>query len=113
MRCAGSVGTSAAARACARAGTAEAPHHPRHTHTPFSDIGKLANGTVFDRSPKFSFRLGQGDVIKGWDVGVASMRVGGRRTLVIHPSFGYGKAGAPPDIPPSATLIFEVELKAI
>ena len=75
-----------------------------------TDVGKLSNGTVFDKSPKFSFRLGVGEVIRGWDEGVASMRVGGKRTLVIHPSYGYGKKGAGPDIPPNATLLFDVEL---
>ena len=63
-----------------------------------------------DRDDPFQFRLGAGQVIAGWDQGVAGMRVGGRRTLTIPPAMGYGSRGAGDDIPPNATLLFEVEL---
>ena len=76
--------------------------------------GWLENGTKFDssldRRQPFSFALGGGQVIRGWDEGVAGMKVGGKRRLVIPSSLGYGARGAGGVIPPNATLIFEVEL---
>jgi FKBP-type peptidyl-prolyl cis-trans isomerase FkpA len=76
--------------------------------------GKLTNGTQFDsskdRNQPFSFRLGAGHVIKGWDEGVEGMKIGGIRKLVIPPQLGYGSRGAGTAIPPHSTLIFEVEL---
>jgi FKBP-type peptidyl-prolyl cis-trans isomerase FkpA len=76
--------------------------------------GWLTNGTKFDsskdRDEPFSFKLGAGRVIKGWDEGVAGMKVGGKRKLTIPPELGYGKRGAGNAIPPDSTLVFEVEL---
>lgn len=70
-------------------------------------------GTQFDSSvgrQPFSFTLGLGQVIRGWDQGVVGMRVGGQRRLVLPPELGYGSAGSPPAIPPNATLVFDIEL---
>jgi FKBP-type peptidyl-prolyl cis-trans isomerase FkpA len=76
--------------------------------------GWLENGTKFDsskdRNEAFEFKLGGGQVIRGWDEGVAGMKVGGVRRLTIPPQLGYGDRGAGGVIPPKATLIFEVEL---
>ena len=80
-------------------------------------VGTLENGTKFDssrdRNEPFSFKLGAGMVIKGWDLGVAGMRVGGKRTLTIPSDLAYGDGGYPGVIPPRATLIFEVELVSV
>ena len=79
-------------------------------------VGTLLNGTKFDssydRKQPFSFTLGAGEVIQGWDIGVAGMKVGGKRKLIIPPQFGYGSQ-AIGSIPANSTLVFEVELLSI
>ncbi|KAK5650585.1 hypothetical protein RI129_001614 [Pyrocoelia pectoralis] len=74
------------------------------------------NNKLFDQSTKgsgFKFRLGKQEVIKGWDVGVVGMKVGGRRRITCPPTMAYGQKGSPPAIPPNAALVFEVELKNV
>ncbi len=66
-----------------------------------------------DRGQPFVFQLGAGQVIQGWDEGVAGMKIGGKRTLIVPPAAGYGAEGAGDDIPPNATLIFDVELLGV
>jgi hypothetical protein len=76
--------------------------------------GTLQNGRKFDsshdRGKPYEFRLGSGTVIKGWDEGFLTMKVGGKRKLIVPPHLGYGPGGNPPNIPGNATLIFDVEL---
>jgi peptidylprolyl isomerase len=67
----------------------------------------------WDRGQPFSFKLGSGGVIPGWDQGIVGMRVGGRRELIIPPNLAYGAQGSPPAIPPSATLIFVIDLLSV
>lgn len=81
-------------------------------------VGKsFSNGSEFDaswdRGEPFSFRLGAGEVIPGWDLGIDGMREGGRRILVIPPELGYGAEGSPPSIAPNETLVFVVDLKKV
>ncbi len=80
-------------------------------------VGTLTDGSKFDssrdRGRGFTFKLGAGEVIQGWDQGVAGMLIGGVRKLTIPPELGYGARGFPPVIPPNSTLVFEVELLSI
>lgn len=80
-------------------------------------VGTLTDGSKFDssrdRGDGFRFRLGKGEVIQGWDQGVAGMRVGELCKLTIPAQLGYGARGFPPVIPPNATLVFEVELLSV
>lgn len=93
-------------------GTGAAPTSGKNVtvhYTGWLEDGKKFDSSV-DRGQPFTFRIGAGEVIPGWDEGVMSMKVGGKRKLVIPSQLGYGSAGAGGVIPPDATLIFEVEL---
>ena len=96
-------------------GTGESPKPGQNVTVHYT--GTLENGTKFDSSfdsgKPYTFRIGTGKVIKGWDEGIMTMKVGGKRRLIVPPSLGYGDAGFPPKIPPDATLLFEVELVGV
>ena len=85
----------------------------------FFFTGRLkSNNKKFDscgaeNGKPFAFKLGKGEVIKGWDVGIVGMKVGGKRRLTIPPKLAYGEQGAQPDIPPHSTLVFEIECKFV
>ena len=99
-----------------RVGTGQAAKEGSHVRVHYT--GWLTNGKRFDSSvdagTPFDFTIGNGEVIKGWEEGVAGMRVGGKRQLRIPPSLAYGAAGTPDGtIPPSATLIFDIQLLGV
>ncbi|KAK4883663.1 hypothetical protein RN001_006982 [Aquatica leii] len=71
------------------------------------------SGKRSNKGAGFKFRLGKQEVIKGWDVGVVGMKVGGRRRIICPPAMAYGQKGSPPAIPPNSSLVFEVELKNV
>src|SRR6202051_4373655 len=86
--------------------------HVRVHYTGWLTTGKKFDSSV-DAGKPFDFTIGNGEVIKGWEEGVAGMKVGGKRQLRIPPELAYGAEGSPPTIPPNATLIFDIQLLAV
>lgn len=98
-----------------KVGTGEAAaagSHVKVHYTGWLDSGKKFDSTVDAHQP-YSFTLGKGEVIKGWDEGIEGMKVGGKRQLRIPPELAYGEDGHAPQVPPNATLIFDVQLLAV
>jgi peptidylprolyl isomerase len=93
-------------------GTGESPAPGKAVTVHYT--GTLADGTKFESSldlnKPYTFVIGRGTVIRGWDEGIMTMKAGGKRKLIIPPNLGYGASGNPPDIPPNATLYFDIEL---
>jgi peptidylprolyl isomerase len=96
-------------------GTGASPTQGRNVTVHYT--GTLENGFKFDSSvdkgQPYTFPIGTGRVIKGWEEGIMTMKVGGKRRLIVPPSLGYGGVGQAPKIPPNATLVFEVELISV
>jgi peptidylprolyl isomerase len=96
-------------------GTGPSPRPGQSTTVHYT--GTLEDGTKFessrDKGRPYEFIIGRGNVIKGWDEGVMTMKVGGRRRLVVPAALGYGERGSPPAIPGGATLVFDVELLGV
>ncbi len=94
-------------------GTGESPKPGQNVTVRYT--GMLEDGTEFDsdRGQPYPFRIGTGVVIKGWDEGVMTMKVGGKRRLIIPARLGYGASGNPPTIPPNAPLIFDIQLLSV
>lgn len=96
-------------------GTGESPKQGQNVTVHYT--GTLENGTKFDssvdRGQPYTFPIGTGVVVKGWDEGIMTMKVGGKRRLIVPANLGYGATGRPPKIPPNSTLLFEVELLGV
>lgn len=109
-----SIDRKVGAGALAEAGGPVLVHYTGYLYdaTAIDNKGKKFDSSA-DRKVPFGFIVGAGRVIKGWDEGVAGMKVGGQRTLIIPPDKGYGERGAGADIPPNATLLFDVELMSV
>ena len=105
------IDTKAGAGASPRAGQTAVVHYTGWLYNNGTKGAKFDSSV--DRGQPFEFPVGQGRVIKGWDEGVATMKVGGKRTLIVPPELGYGARGAGGVIPPNATLMFDVELLGV